>query len=392
MSKINKFIEVDLKAVKDNPFRDRVKFPFRQDKIDRLMESINATGFWPNVICRLGDGEVQIAYGHHRVEAAKKAGVKKATLVCQDLNDKEMLDMMVQENAIEDGHDFMTIMNSISAVVQAYADGTIELEKPSPKNRDKWRLAPGFTAGEAKTRGEVGRAAASKDAEMTVSLAWYTAFEVADYLGWTHKDPNPKSPTGKKAADRVLTALAALELIELAEKEGGKWLKASDFEGIGVTQAQLEVAAAKRRYEAAKKEIELASTKKEITEIQTKLREQFKDTRKKIQSTEGKKTLAEDLKAAREGDRYRRSTPVIKKEDETQDITKLVAKMGDNATALVDLMETKLAPYDVGIARMGEKNVVFGKGEANRTVNAFKKIIRMFEARVAQIEKAKENQ
>ena len=38
-----------------------------------LTSSIEKTGFWDNLVGRKMNGEIQIAYGHHRIEALRLA-------------------------------------------------------------------------------------------------------------------------------------------------------------------------------------------------------------------------------------------------------------------------------------------------------------------------------
>lgn len=75
--------------------------------------------------------------------------------------------MMAQENMQEWGHDVTIDLETVRAVVQAFADGKIELGKPQSR-RDQWRYAPSFRQAE---QGGAGTAA-------------YTATQVADFIGW----------------------------------------------------------------------------------------------------------------------------------------------------------------------------------------------------------------
>jgi hypothetical protein len=57
-------------------------------------------------------GRFQIAFGHHRVEAARRRGLKQVPLIVRDLSDGDMLRFMGRENgedystqfAFSDGH------------------------------------------------------------------------------------------------------------------------------------------------------------------------------------------------------------------------------------------------------------------------------------------------
>ena len=250
-------IKVDLARIDANPFRDIESYPFDEAKIERLTESINSTGFWPNVIVRKTGTRYQCAYGHHRLNAAKRAGVTKAHVVLKELSDDEMLRMMVDENATEYGHDFFTILNSVSAVVRAYGMGSVDIDPPPPGARDQ-REAP------------AGSAEAPR---------MYTAGTIARYMGWTRE-------SGKGGAEapalRVLIALNALELIER------EVLTLEEFRGITQTAAALKVKVVNARMRAERADMD--ATIKVRTEALKKA-EKEGDTNK----AESLKASVEDL-------------------------------------------------------------------------------------------------
>src|SRR5262249_22132091 len=71
-----------LKDVRNNPFRDAELNPLNEEKITALRTSIRETGFWNNVLARIGpDGKPQIAYGHHRIEAARQEDIEEVGLI-----------------------------------------------------------------------------------------------------------------------------------------------------------------------------------------------------------------------------------------------------------------------------------------------------------------------
>ncbi len=59
--------------IKPNPFRNIAHYPINSEKVATLTASIQETAFWNNILARLNkDGEPEIAYGHHRLEAVKR--------------------------------------------------------------------------------------------------------------------------------------------------------------------------------------------------------------------------------------------------------------------------------------------------------------------------------
>lgn len=101
-----KFTEVRLGDVKPNPFRKAEKYTLQPARIDRLRESIRKTGFWNNVIARENDGNVEIAYGHHRLAAAiaELGDDYVHAFPVSDIPDYKMLQIMGAENSEDWGN------------------------------------------------------------------------------------------------------------------------------------------------------------------------------------------------------------------------------------------------------------------------------------------------
>ena len=96
-------MKVQIKDLQPNPYRDIEHYPINEEKVQRLADSINQTGFWDNVLARKHDGKIQIAYGHHRLAALRK--VMKATdevdIPVKPLDDATMIKVMANENMDE---------------------------------------------------------------------------------------------------------------------------------------------------------------------------------------------------------------------------------------------------------------------------------------------------
>ena len=91
-------MKIKVKELKPNPFRHLESYPIDRLKVERLSKSIKKTGFWDNIIARRNNGEIQIAYGHHRLEALKKAGEKEIDIPIKQLDDETMIRIMADEN------------------------------------------------------------------------------------------------------------------------------------------------------------------------------------------------------------------------------------------------------------------------------------------------------
>lgn len=199
-----------LKDVKANPFRNISHYPINRDKIEALKNSIQTTEFWDNIVARKNGPGVEIAYGHHRLEALRQlyATSHKVELIVRKLDDAQMLRIMANENMTEWQHDASIEQETVRAVVKAYGDGKIELEKPEARAAQV-RLAPTFQT----IDGTLKR---------TFESPIYTVNTIAQFLGWT--------TPGK--LQKVRDALIAL-----AQQEQGL-LDAEDFTKLSSKQAQ----------------------------------------------------------------------------------------------------------------------------------------------------------
>lgn len=211
--------QYSVKDIKPNPFRHIDRYPIRREKVDVLRESLRATGFWGNVVARVTNGKPEIAYGHHRLVALREefGPNHKVDLVVRDLPDETMLQIMARENMEEWGTSAPVEHETVRAVVEAYAEGRIELSRPGPKTGEQHiRYAPAFEPGAGLARGDYP----------------YTAQTLADFLGWVKPSGDPQQ--------KVYNALAALQFID----DGV--LKESDFEGLTTKEAEAVVEQARR--------------------------------------------------------------------------------------------------------------------------------------------------
>jgi ParB-like chromosome segregation protein Spo0J len=93
-------MKIQIKNLEPNPFRDIKNYPIDKTKIECLINSINQTGFWDNILARKIDGKIQIAYGHHRLIALKKIFKPDdyVDIPIRDLDDSKMIQVMANEN------------------------------------------------------------------------------------------------------------------------------------------------------------------------------------------------------------------------------------------------------------------------------------------------------
>ena len=111
-------MKVKIKDLKPNPYRDVENYPIDKTKVENLISSIEQTGFWDNILARQVNGSVQIAYGHHRLEALKKVfnPTDEVDIPVKDLDDVTMLRIMANENMEQWGSNNAVIIETIKAV------------------------------------------------------------------------------------------------------------------------------------------------------------------------------------------------------------------------------------------------------------------------------------
>lgn len=170
-------MKIKVRDVHPNPYRNIEHYPLNKAKIMSLTSSIEKTGFWDNLVGREVDGKVQIAYGHHRIEALRLAtgyGYDfEFDLPIKDIDDGTMIQIMANENMQEWGHDISVIDETVK-VTKKYLEDNFDFLAAKKSNN---------------TKANNVKAASGKD--------------IAEFLGW----PNHK----------VTTSLRRIEAIE-----GGK--------------------------------------------------------------------------------------------------------------------------------------------------------------------------
>jgi hypothetical protein len=270
-------IEVPLKDIMPNPHRRIEHYPIIEAKVVALLESYNNTKYWGNVIVRphpTKAGKYQLVFGHHRWEAWKryyKQPTDKIPVIVQDLSEEMMLKMMGNENMEDWASNALVDIETVHAVVQAFAKGEIQLK--TPPATAVARNAPSFIP---------------IHGVRTPSNKAYTAETIAEFLGWWWSDGKDQ-----RASRKVPTALRALEYIE----EG--LLSESDFAGLSSTAAEKIIEAASVR----KKGKELAAALHEKTARESQ--KQAEEAGKAAQKAE--REMAEALRREREAIAKRRA-------------------------------------------------------------------------------------
>jgi hypothetical protein len=113
--------DIPLSQIKPNPFRDFELHPIDPQQVERLQASIAADGFWASVVARKVGRWYELAFGHHRVEAARGAGLKSAPIEVRDLSDWRMVRMLASENATQRGSTAAAALDAIAAISRVVA-------------------------------------------------------------------------------------------------------------------------------------------------------------------------------------------------------------------------------------------------------------------------------
>lgn len=244
---MSKLMKVKLKDIKPNPYRILSMNPLQPKKVAALVTTINHTYFWTGITARINkQGEVEIAFGHHRIEAAKVAGLTEATLIIEDLDDSQMLKMMTDENSEDYKYNVLSVLESVVSTVKAYAAGIIELEKPAKDVNERYiRYAPRFTPG----------APAPEPGARP-----YTNDSIIEYLG-----------TSKHTTAAALSALWLIEITAVSKHP----ITAQDFDGLNNTQFQKKTADLKDAHEyELRKQQNFIDKQLAMSERAQKMREQ----------------------------------------------------------------------------------------------------------------------
>lgn len=251
---------VSLADIVSNRYRNsaRYRYVLQPEKIAALLQSYEQSGFWDGSIqarpCPDKAGKYEIAFGHHRVAAAKQSNkIRKLGLVVAPRSDADMLRMMCDENRAEFKHDALVGRESIAAVIEAYGRGEIELEPVTPAD----------TAGR---RDGIYSAGNKSDDRQ------YTCLTVARFLNWTKADGTQASEACRRAfeayqeqssTDEALSTIPPEKRSEVAVRtviEASRAAKVAARDG-GLPPAKILRAQKEAAKEAAKEVLESSGFK-----------------------------------------------------------------------------------------------------------------------------------
>ena len=373
-------MNIALSDIENNPNRDLNFNPLHEEKLVALMASINDTGFWSNVIVRPHPekkGKYQLSYGHHRLESAKRCGIKEAEFVVRKLDDNFMIKMMEAENSEDYRYCPLSLLESCRAVVNALAEGRIAAfyavedgtrpYSPPRTASGKWMAQPNVGGtqkylGSFETRAEAvlayqneikGRVIIEGALELRCAPSFspvslvsdemlrtpqilYTAKNIAKFLGKI----NIRATGREDAARNVRTALDALYLLEV------KAINVATIKDMNWAQLGRYVADAKAHRERTV--LRIVKTKDEIAKLNAEaLRIQAEQKAKEKTIADAKAALVKKLaEAKREGD-----AKAAKEAKERMAVKEAEAEKA------AETFEVKKAALNVKVAEVKQKEV-----------------------------------
>jgi ParB-like chromosome segregation protein Spo0J len=122
---------ISLADIHANPFRDFELHPIDQAQIERLKASLNADGFWASVVARKAVNGYEIAFGHHRIEAARQLGMESAPIEVRNLDDRQMVRMLAAENATQRGSTAAAALDAVQAICRILAYDLLRWDEAS---------------------------------------------------------------------------------------------------------------------------------------------------------------------------------------------------------------------------------------------------------------------
>src|ERR1039458_8945483 len=327
-----KLVNIKLSDIRPNPNRDLKFNPFNEEKITALMASIGETGFWTNVIVRKApDGKgYEQSYGHHRLEAAKRSGIKEADFVVRDLDENMMLKMMELENQEDYRYCPLSLLESCKAVVNALAAGRIEPFRVKVGAAiSNTRYAPSFIPQKHTTDLHPAR----------VGEAAYTAVNIGEFLGRTRKSGH-RNGNAPQADPTVTAALDALYLLEVntittAQIKNMNWSQLGRFVADAKAERERTIL---RKVKTAEEIKELNAKALSIQAEQRAKEKRIADERAALVKKEAEAKREEDAKKAKA-------------------IKERIAEKDEQAEAVAEVFKEKKAAIEAKVEEVKQKQI-----------------------------------
>jgi ParB family chromosome partitioning protein len=121
--------EIDIDLIEPSPYQPRTRF--REEALDELARSIQASGIIQPIVVRAIGHRYQLIAGERRWRAAQRAGLTKVSAIVRQVPDELALEMTLVENiqredlnAIEQARAFERLMDEFQSTQEAVAERT----------------------------------------------------------------------------------------------------------------------------------------------------------------------------------------------------------------------------------------------------------------------------
>ena len=122
-------LQLDIDLIEPSPYQPRTRF--REEALDELARSIQASGIIQPIVVRPVGRRFQLIAGERRWRAAQRAGLKKVSAIVREVPDELALEMTLVENiqredlnAIEAARAFERLMDEFQLTQEAVAERT----------------------------------------------------------------------------------------------------------------------------------------------------------------------------------------------------------------------------------------------------------------------------
>jgi ParB family chromosome partitioning protein len=122
-------LQVDIDLLEPSPYQPRTRF--REEALDELARSIQASGIIQPLVVRPIGNRYQLIAGERRWRASQRAGLQKVSVIVRQVSDELALEMTLVENiqredlnAIEAARAFERLMDEFQLTQEAVAERT----------------------------------------------------------------------------------------------------------------------------------------------------------------------------------------------------------------------------------------------------------------------------
>src|ERR1700722_15498190 len=122
-------LQIDIDLIEPSPYQPRTRF--REEALDELARSIQASGIIQPIVVRPLGNRYQLIAGERRWRAAQRAGLKKVSSIVRQVPDELALEMTLVENiqredlnAIEAARAFERLMDEFQLTQESVAERT----------------------------------------------------------------------------------------------------------------------------------------------------------------------------------------------------------------------------------------------------------------------------